>query len=342
LGRVVLDAAVAFLIGAAGGAVFYLIGAPLPWTLGSLAAAALVAVSGGRRLMPAPVREFARPVVGILAGSAFTPEVVASVGEWWGAIVFVAVYSLVVSALGWLFFRKLCHLDPVTAFFASTPGGLGELTLLGGALGGSDLRGAVLSPHGAPDAALPDWLILIACGVAGYLAGRLLRLTGGAMIMAMLFSAGVHGTGLTQVLPPYWLVAAVQVVIGAVAGARFAGIRWLELRSTVLQALLWAVVLLATAVAAAEAGALLFERPFAALVLALAPGGMAEMMIISYALGIETAFVVTCQLCRSFMVVSFAPIFFRLFGIAPATSAPPALPANDRPKLGPPDDPKPD
>jgi membrane AbrB-like protein len=371
LGRIVLDAAVAFLIGAAGGTVFYLIGTPLPWTLGSLAAVALFAVAGGRWLMPAPVRELARPVVGILAGSAFTPEVVASVGQWWGAIVFVAVYSLVVSALGWLFFRKLCRLDPVTAFFACTPGGLGELTLLGGALGGSmrtlvtihavrivivvftvpfflqlmlgsDLQRAALSIDGAQNAVLLDWLMLIGCGVAGYLAGRLLRLAGGAMIMAMLFSAGVHGTGLTQVLPPYWLVAVVQVVIGAVAGARFAGIRWLELRSTVLQALIWALVLLATAMGAAEVGALLFERPFAALMLALAPGGMAEMMIISYALAIETAFVVTCQLCRSFMVVTFAPIFFRLFGITPATTATPALPAKDRPKLGAPDDPKPD
>lgn len=348
---------------------FYLIGAPLPWTLGSLAAVALVAVAGGRWVMPAPVREFARPVVGILAGSAFTPEVVASIGDWWGAIVFVAAYTLIVSALGWLFFRKLCRLDPVTAYFASTPGGLGELTLLGGALGGSmrtlvtihavrivivvfsvpfflqlilgsDLQGAALSAHAAPDAVLADWLILIGCGVAGYLAGRLLGLAGGAMIMAMLFSAGVHGTGLTQVLPPYWLIAVVQVVIGAVAGARFAGIRWLEVRSTVLQALVWALVLLATAVGAAEAGALLFARPFAALMLALAPGGMAEMMIISYALGIETAFVVTCQLCRSFMVVTFAPIFFRLFGIAPAAPATPAVPGptKGQGKSGCPDD----
>ena len=371
MARIVLDATVALLIGAAGGGVFYLIGAPLPWTLGSLAAVALVAVSGGRWMMPAPVRELARPVVGILAGSAFTPEVVASIGDWWGAIVFVAVYSLIVSALGWLFFRKLCRLDPVTAYFASTPGGLGELTLLGGALGGSmrtlvtihavrivivvfsvpfflqlilgaDLQGAALSLHAASDPLLADWLILIACGLAGYLAGRLLRLTGGAMIMAMLFSAGVHGTGLTQVLPPYWLIAVVQVVIGAVAGARFAGIRWLELRSTVLQALVWALVLLATAVVAAQAGALLFARPFAALVLALAPGGMAEMMIISYALGIETAFVVTCQLCRSFMVVSFAPIIFRLLRIAPAAPGTPAVPAKDKRKLPPPDDPRPD
>ena len=363
----------AFLIGAAGGAVFYLIGAPLPWTLGSLAAVAVVAVSGGRWLMPAGVREFARPVVGILAGSAFTPEVVASVGQWWGAIVFVAVYSLIVSALGWLFFRRLCGLDPVTAYFASTPGGLGELTLLGGALGGSmrtlvtihsvrivavvftvpfflqwylgsDLGGAALPTHGAQDAGLLDWLILIGCEVAGVLAARLLKLRGGAMIMAMLLSAGVHGTGLTQLLPPNWLVALVQVVIGAVAGARFAGIRGLELRNTVLQAVLWACVLLATTVGAAALGATLFARPFAALLLALAPGGMTEMTIISYALGIETAFVVTSQVFRSFFVLTCAPLLFRPLGIAPTPPAKPAVPGprQGQGKSGDPDDRKSD
>ena len=215
------------------------------------------------------MREVARPVVGILAGSAFTPEVVASIGEWWSAIVFVMVYSLVVTGLGWLFFRRLCRLDPVTAYFASAPGGLGELTLLGGALGGSmrslvtihsvrivivvfsvpfflqwllghSLQGLVPPGHGVAQPMLRDWLILTACGVVGFVVARLLKMRGGAMIMAMLASAGVHGLGLTQMLPPYWSVAAVQVVIGAVAGARFAGIRWLELRNTVLQAVVWA------------------------------------------------------------------------------------------------------
>jgi membrane AbrB-like protein len=366
-----VDACVAFVIGTAGGAAFYAIGAPLPWTLGSLAAMALVAIGGGPWLMPAPVRELARPVVGVLAGSAFTPAVVASIGEWWGAIVFVAVYTVVVSAMGWLFFRKLCRIDPVTAFFASAPGGLGELTLLGGALGGSmrvlvtihavrivvvvftvpfflqwllgsELLGT-LPAHGAENAVLLDWLLLIGCGVAGYLAAKLMKLAGGSMIMAMLFSAGVHGTDLTSILPPGWLVAAVQVVIGAVAGARFAGIRWLELRNTVVQAVIWVGVLLATTVGAAAVGAVLFARPFAALVLALAPAGMAEMTIMAYALGIETAFVVTSQLCRVFFVLTFAPMFFRLFKIAPTPAATPALPdPKDRRALGKPDDPRSD
>jgi uncharacterized membrane protein AbrB (regulator of aidB expression) len=101
-------------------------------------------------------------------------------------------------------------------------------------------------------------------------------------------------------------------------------------------------VLLLTAIGAAALGAMLFARPFAALVLAVAPGGMTEMTIISYALGIETAFVVTSQVCRSFFVLTLAPILFRLLRIAPAPTAPPALPAKERPKLAAPDDPKPD
>jgi hypothetical protein len=42
------------------------------------------------------------------------------------------------------------------------------------------------------------------------------------------------------------------------------------------------------------------------------------------------------------MVVSFAPIIFRLLGIAPAAPATPAVPAKDKRKLPPPDDPRPD
>lgn len=109
----IVNALGALSIGSLGGAVFYLLGAPLPWTLGSLTAAGMVAVSGGRWLMPNPVRDVARPVVGLLAGSAFTAEVISSIGEWWSAIVFVALYCFIALFLGWLFFRKLCRLDPI-------------------------------------------------------------------------------------------------------------------------------------------------------------------------------------------------------------------------------------
>jgi membrane AbrB-like protein len=312
-----------------------------------------MAVAGGNWLMPGPVRNMARPVVGLLAGGAFTPEVMASIGEWWGAIVFVAVYTVVITAIGWVFFRRVCRLDPVTAYFSSTPGGLGELTILGGELGGN-VRALVtihsirlivvvsvvpfmlqaitgqsfnrISFAASPDgqAGLLDWLILAACGIASYLISQRVNIVGGVMVIAIFLSAIAHGTGMTHVVPPDWLMAVVQIVIGSVVGARFAGIQWREVRATVLQAFAWTVVLLSTSTAFAWAGAVYFGRPFAAMLLATSPGGMAEMTIISIAIGIETAFVVTCQAFRSIFTVACSPLMFRALGIAP-------LPRDDGP-----------
>ena len=49
------------------------------------------------------------------------------------------------------------------------------------------------------------------------------------------------------------------------------------------------------------------------LFLAFAPGGFAEMSLISLTLGIETAFVSTHHLARLLFVVLATPLFFRFF-----------------------------
>jgi uncharacterized protein len=346
----------AFLISGLGGALFYVLGAPLPWMLGAMSAAALVALCGGRWLMPAPVRHVARPVVGVLAGSAFSPAIAASIGQWWTVIIFIAAYTAVIGLLGYVFFRRLCRLDYVTAFFAAMPGGLGELTLLGGALGGS-VRTLVMIhsvrivalvftiPFGLqvllgheiaqslPSAGIAagieplDWMILVLCGVAGYFIGVYSRLPGSVMVAAMFCSAAVHAAGITAAAPPAWLVALVQVVIGAVAGARFAGLRFRELRSTALSALAWSGAVLLIAGTAAALGGWIFGRPFTTMLLAVAPGGMAEMTVITYALGIDVAFVVTCLVCRIFLVLGLAPLIFRLLGNRGGGAPSPPLPA---------------
>jgi uncharacterized membrane protein AbrB (regulator of aidB expression) len=46
--------------------------------------------------------------------------------------------------------------------------------------------------------------------------------------------------------------------------------------------------------------------------LAFAPGGMAEMAIIAYALGTEVAFVICCQVFRILLICLSVPVVFRL------------------------------
>jgi membrane AbrB-like protein len=134
------------------------------------------------------------------------------------------------------------------------------------------------------------------------------------MIPALVLSAAAHATGLTHSAPPYWLVALVQVIIGGIAGSRFVDVPWKSMVRVLVGALVWALVLVAGAVLAAGLAQLFLDLPLAALLLALMPGGMAEMTIISYAIGIEVAFVVTCQVCRIFGIYLSAPLLFRIIG----------------------------
>jgi membrane AbrB-like protein len=331
------DALIVLAAGTLGGFLFQLMGLPLAWTLGSLTAAAALALSGARCSLPASLRDLARPVVGVLAGSAFSPEAVLALAAAWHALLYVAAYTFLTSVLGWWFFRRIGRLDPVTAYFAAAPGGLGEMTLLGGMLGG-DMRSLVLIHSirivavvfavpallqyglghsivgtGAPAAlhasgAVWDWFLLIGCGVAGYALGTSMRFPGGVMVAAMLVSAVVHALGFTQLVPPGWVIGVVQVLIGTIAGSRLAGIALRELGNVLAQALIWSGTLMTLAVGSAWLGAWLFGKPLAVLILALAPGGMTEMTVISYALGMEVSFIVLCQISRIFLVTTCAPL----------------------------------
>lgn len=342
-GRSALNTAVALAIGGTGGTLFFLLHSPLPWTLGSLFATAMVTGIGGKWFLPRFAWAFARPFVGVLAGSAFTLPVIMSMPAWWDSILALVVYSGVITLLGWLLFTRVCKYDDVTAFFASAPGGLGELSLLGSTLGGK-VRTIVLihavrivvvvftvpflvqwliwptvlpsggsaATHASAGLELSDWLVMAACGVAGYFIGRPFRSFGGVMLAPMALSAAVHIGGLTAVSPPYWLVAAVQVVIGAISGARFAGTTWNELRTTAFFAFGWAVIILATALLAAWICTFFSDVPLVALVLAFSPGGIVEVTVMAYAIGLHVAFIVTCQICRTTLVLLITPALFRL------------------------------
>jgi membrane AbrB-like protein len=342
----IVQSVLALLVGAGGGIAFYLLDLPLPWVLGSIAASATLALCRIGWAFPLIVRDMARPVVGLMAGSAFTAAVARSMLDWWPAVLVIVAASLISSWAGWLYFRRLCRWEPVTAFFSAAPGGLSELTLLGASYGGNlrtiamvhSLRIVVvvfsvpfilelLIGHPLTRGAGPlntnaaseigDWAVLAVCGVAGYLIGKIFRVPGGVMLPALILSALAHVFSFTEATAPWWLVAAVQIVIGSSAGSRFYGVTWRELSTTVVQSVIWALILVGVAFAAAFASSIVFDIPIAALVLAYAPGGMAEMSIMAFILGTEVAFVVCCQVARIIFVYLSMPTIFRIARIGP-------------------------
>lgn len=328
------------VLGVAGGAVFYLLHLPLPWMLGAMAATTVAAMSGVRVALMPRLRLAFIAILGVMLGSAFTPEIVRSIGLWLGSFGWLMIYVVIATAVVFAFYRRAARYDSVTAYFSAAPGGLSEMILAGGALGGDERRislahgariliaifalsfgyrwfGGYVPPAGGSPALatvleIEDWALLIGCGIGGVLLARTLRIPAYALVGPMVLSAVIHGAGLTHSRPPVWLVAAAQIVVGAMVGSRFDGVKPRVVGHALLLAAGATIVLLGFAALFGEAVERTIGIPFSAALLAFAPGGLAEMSLIALSLNIDAAYVSSHHIVRIFLIVLAAPAVFRL------------------------------
>jgi membrane AbrB-like protein len=293
--------------------------------------------------MPVGLRSGFVVVLGIMLGSSFSPEILERLGDWALSLSMLLVYTAAGGGAGYLYFRRLVGYDRITAYFAAMPGGLTEMVLVGGAMGG-DAR-TISMTHGArillvvlalpfafqlvlgydpatkpaagptlAAAPVQDLVILAFCGIAGFLAARAMRLPAAPIVGPMVASAAVHLAGWTSAQPPVELVAVAQIVVGSAIGCRFAGVAFATIARAVLAAAGGTVVLVAVTLLIATALHAATGLPASALILAFSPGGLAEMSLIAIALSMDAAFVATHHIVRIFLIVVLAPLVFRLLG----------------------------
>ncbi len=341
----------ALAIGTIGGALFFALKMPLAWMMGAMVLTTLAALFGVSLHVPGPLRAVMVAILGVLLGSTFTPEALDKVLEWPMTLASLALYLVVVTGMLYVYFRRVMGFDPATAYFSATPGGLNEMVIVGRAMGGDDRAialvhgarillvvltlpfwfryaygvGSAGSGAGAGTLAGLSWLdggVLVACAIVGPMVGKLLRLPAYRLVGPMLASAAVHIAGVTGSAPPMELVAMAQVVVGSAIGARFAGspLKWVL--KIIVSSIGSTSLMLGATVGFAWVLAPLSGIPFAPIVLAFAPGGLAEMSLIALALGIETAFVATHHVARIAMIVIAAPLVFRKAGIKKPPTSP--------------------
>ena len=336
----------ALAIGAVGGGVFAWFNLPLAWMMGAMCATTVSAVGGADVAVPKGLRMVMIAVLGVMLGSAFRPEIIDQAGQWSLSLAMLFVYVATVTLLAGLYFRKVARYDATTAYFSAIPGGLSEMILVGGAMGGDDrsialthasrillvvliipfwfrlVEGYQPAPGGIGGAFMAfaeipaaDLAILGLCAVTGFLAARACRLPAAALTGPMVVSAAVHMFGLTASNPPSEIIIVAQVVIGTAIGCRFAGVRPRRIFRAIAAATGATAIMLGIGVVFSLGLNAALGLPVAALVLAFAPGGLAEMTLIALALGVDPAFVSTHHVVRIFLVVILAPMAFKL--IAP-------------------------
>ena len=312
---------------------------PLPWLLGSLVTIMVLSLAG----VPVRLIPWGRPagtlVVGAATGLQFTAAVVAKLLTLLPLIISAALLSTFVGAIGGLIYMRLTGVDRVTAFFATVPGGVVETMNVAPQYGGhvepimvaqttrvalivvfapflvNSFAGSGLpSPlQGVP---VVPWLpVLAMLAVSGIVAALLARTRSpNAWLMAPLFiAAAVANLGLLDGRMPDLLLIAAQVVIGSALGAQFR-----PDFLTRLFGLLWAscLVVLFTAgsmalFAAAIAWA--FGYPVPTMVLAMAPAGIAEMVLTGKVLGLDSTMIAGFQLMRIIIVLIWCRTALILF-----------------------------
>lgn len=334
--------ALALSIGGGGGYAFWLLQLPLPWMLGAMLAVTCAALAGARPVVAPPLRKGMLAVLGVMLGSNFAPALFSSFYSWMPGLLGLIVFTLLTPFVAAIIFRRLGGHDRVTAYFAAAPGGINEMVSVGGALGGDErtialvhalrilivvftvpvwfrLTGDVAGPSPAPGSSVldggfagADAAILLICAVAGLPVGKLLRFPAWHLTGPMILSAIAHLGGITTLTPPTELVALAQVVVGSALGARFVGTPLVGLGKTAFLALVSSLVMLVLAALIAGIVGLATGQPFILLLLAYVPGGVAEMSLVSLALGMDVAFVATHHLVRIVLVIALAPAVFRL------------------------------
>ncbi len=330
-------------MGCAGGIAFWLVNLPLPWMLGSMAGCIAASVGGMKVGLPRWLRSSMVAVLGVMLGSSFTPDLFSHIGKWSLTLAGLVFYVTVAGGATYLYFRKVAGYGPITSFFTAMPGGLNEMVIVGGAMGG-DPRLIALThgarvmlvvfllvfgyrffggyqPTGMAGGGISivhfpilDLAILAACGVVGGAGAAALRLPAGPLLGAMIVSGIAHLSGISATRPPGELIAIAQIGIGCAVGSRFAGVKLATIAKTALHATAGTAITLGAAIACAAGLHAVTGIPMQALLLAYAPGGLAEMSLVALALGIDAAFVATHHIARILIIVSVAPPFFRAYG----------------------------
>ncbi len=340
---------VTLALGAAGGALAHWAHLPLGYLLGSLVVIGVIAALDlrpfGRPItLPPRLRFSFVPVIGVAIGGAFTPAVAGQALGWGPSLLALCLFVPLAHVTGFLIYRR-GGLASKDAFFGAVPGGLIESVQLGEEAG-ADVRlltvlqflrligtiiavpmlfwgltgqavgsasGVQMVGSGAP-LGPGDVAVLIVAGLAGVGIGRRLRLPGWIITGPILASSLVHGAGWVEGVPPGWLISVTQVVLGTGLGARFVGVDPALLRRAAILALVNGVVALLLALGFALTLHALVGEPVAAVFLAFAPGGLAEMSLIALSLQISVIYVTAHHVLRIVLAVSLAKLGSRWLG----------------------------
>jgi hypothetical protein len=312
---------------------------PLPWMLGPLFAIAILRVAGLPLLALPGGRQAGQWAIGTALGLYFTPAVLHELGRHTPAILLMAGSAVVFGLIAARLLERWGQVTPATAFFAGLPGGASEMVVLAERYGGQIDRIAAAHAlrvmlvvsiipfalqQGAREghetfralAGSVDWMrfpLLLAASLAGVALFAKLRIANAWVLGPLLVVGGLTAANVPLTSLPGWLLNGGQLLLGTAIGTRFspsffrAAPRFLGVSAgTTMLTLLFCTLFVG-------AFGWLTPLPFASLLLAASPGGMAEMSITAREMHFSVPLVTATHVLRVVLLTACAPLICRCY-----------------------------
>lgn len=323
-------------IGLLGGLIACALSSPIPWLLGSLTA---TVIAGWLGLDLVPISRATSRWLRIIIGVSLGGFIAESLGQFSMthsvAAAFALLFTALITGFGAWFFHKTLRFDGLDSFISALPGGLSFIISLAGDLGKrfpriglihtvrvvvlvfsfsllSILLGATL-PDLTIKASLAfswNWELIYLFGlilVSGWLADHA-GLAGGHVIFGLLLSTVAYKTGLISLPMPELCITLSMVFLGALLGVEFSRLRDASYLRMMSASVGYTFCALVFAGVMALFASRITDGTFLLYLLALAPGGIAEISLITLALGLDAGLVAMVHACRFFLIMLIGPI----------------------------------
>lgn len=333
-----LPSALALMLCLLGALLFVSIDTVLPWMLGPMVVMALASMAELPVSTPPAGLPLGQLIIGTALGLYFTDAVLQQLLHYLPYILAGAAFALSLGVIVGRLLGRLSGCDARTGYFASLPGGAAEMAVLAERFGGrADLVAAaqalrimlvvlIVPPfltwtgvHGSdlwsPSGLEVNYLglvLMVLLATLGALILRTLDTPNSWVIGPLLIVITLTSQGVALSAVPVWVLNAAQLLIGCALGSRFRkGLLHLAPRflTSVVATICCSIAL---AAGAAWILATLSGINIPTSILALAPGGVAEMSVTAKVLQFDVPIVTAFHVTRMAILVLTAGLLFKL------------------------------
>ena len=321
-----------------GAAIFLWFELPLPWLFGPLFSCLLAALIGINLYSIKILSDAMRTILGVAVGATVTLSFLLALPGFWNTLIFIPITVILSGIIGVWYFQKLCGYDFPTAYYSSMPGGLQDMLVFGEEAGGNVRAMSLIhatrvlviiialpilltfiwgisldKPPGDPirNFEIEQLIILGICGIAGWKIASFLGMFGASILGPLVLTAISSITGILHTRPPVEAIWAAQYFIALGIGVKYVGVTAQEIRKDILAGLGFCIFLLVITLCIVSLVIKYNLAPAVDAILSMAPGGQAELVVITLIVGADLGFVVAHHLFRIFIVILGAPIMER-------------------------------